>query len=220
MSGEKLKPLGVLAIAVALTLTGMGIQAVVVPESDVVTGAQKYKGGIRTGQLNVTTTDTGMTEFWAHTYPQNGTDIRELRIHWETPKHNYTLSPVFTHNPDSLSGTAFSVQVIRDKDGGFPHANSGGDYVRITVRPRTFVSKNESALGPVKITIDAPEIYRERIILRNVTGTANISRPAERVTLTPTEEPWPNYQIARDQTNPVRRTTTAPTHSANRSGFQ
>lgn len=196
------------------------IQVTYPQESDVVTGAERYKSGIRTGQLNVTTTDTGMTEFWAHTYPQNGTDIRELRIHWETPKHNYTLSPVFTHNPDSLSGTEFSVQVIRDKDGSFPHANSGGDYVRITIRPQTFVLDNESALGPVNITIDAPGVYRERIVIRNITGTANISRPAERVTQTPTEESWPNYQITRDQTNPICRTATATTHSTNRNKLQ
>jgi hypothetical protein len=187
MSGEKLKPLGVLAIAIALTLTGMGIQAIVVPESDAVSGGQRVKEGIRTGQLNVTTTDTGTTEFWAHTYPQNGTDIRQLRIHWETPKHNYTLSPVFTHNPDSLSGTEFSVQVIRDRDGSLPHANSGRDYVRITVRPRTFVSKNESALGPVKITITAPGVYRDRIILRNVTTDPIVDRPLTTVTETTDE---------------------------------
>ncbi len=205
---------------VTVTLAGIAINVTYLQEQKYSSGGQEIKQGIRTGELNATTTDSGLTEFCAHTYPQNGTDIRELRIHWETPRHNYTLSPVFTHDADSISGRQFSMQVIRDRDGSLPHANSGGDYVRITVRPRTFLSEDESALDPVRITIDAPGIYRERIILRNLTGAVEISRPAELVTPTPTEEPWPNHRDAREQMHSDRRTATALANPSNRSVLQ
>lgn len=174
-------------ILLALTLTGVAIDATLLRGPSSESGGQKIKQEIRTGQWDATTTASGITEFWIRTHSWKRTDIRELRVHWETPRTNYTLSPVLTHNPDTLSGTQFAIQVMRDENGSAPYLDDVEDYVRITVRPRTFVSKNESALGPVKITITAPGVYRDRIILRNVTTDPIVDRPLTTVTETTDE---------------------------------
>lgn len=183
--------LTVTATIVALVLSIVAANATVLSVSDAETGDGLVgKEGIGTSDRNITVNDTAVVEFWANATSRSDKtfDIRKLRVHWITPGGNYTLKLADGKPPSQVTGNQFAVQVIRDEDDSAPIMNHPTDTVRVFVRPLTFLSANESRLDPIVVKIDAPGIYREKIVIRNVTTSPEFGLPITTVTET---DRWP-----------------------------
>lgn len=177
----------VTATVVAIVLSILAANATVLSVSDAETGDGLVgKEGIGTSDRNITVNDTAVVGFWANATPRSDKtfDIRKLRVHWITPDGNYTLELADGQSPSQVTGKQFAVRVIRDEDDSAPIMNHPTDTVRVFVRPLTFLSANESRLDPIVVKIDAPGIYREKIVIRNVTTSPEFGLPITTVTET------------------------------------
>jgi hypothetical protein len=191
MDKDSFRKLTLAVTLLALTLSVSAAYVSYTPPSDAVTTAQPAKPGIDTYWHNVTTSEKGITEFEMRMYPSREVDIREMIIYWETPVENHTLTPSKTDDPDELTGSQFTVEVLRDRNDSAPILDDSHDLVQINIRPPTFLDSNESRLGPVKIIVNAPGDFREKIVISNVTTTADVDLPASIPEQTPTpEDEW------------------------------
>jgi hypothetical protein len=206
-----------LTLSIAFLALVLSVSAVYVsytPRSDAVAGGQPAKTGIDTHRQNVTTTEDGISIFSTRMHAYKNMSLRHLVIYWETPVENHTLTPAETDNPDELTGAHFTVQVLRDRNDSAPTLDHITDLVQIVIRPPTFLDSNESRLGPVTLIIDAPGIFREKMVITNVTTTADIDLPASTPKATPTpEDEW--FDLDRQsppalEDKPLRQSLTRP----------
>ena len=191
MNKKKFQKLTLAVTLLALTLSVSAAYVSYTPPSDAVTTAQPAKIGIGTYWQNVSTTEDGISNFSTRMHARTNMSLRNLVIYWETPVENHTLTPTETDDPDELTGPHFTVKVLRDKNDSAPKLDDTRDFVQINIRPPTFLDSNESRLGPVRITINAPGAFREKIVISNVTTTADVDLPASIPEQTPTpEDEW------------------------------
>jgi hypothetical protein len=191
MNKKKFQKLTLAVTLLALTLSVSAAYVSYTPPSDSVTTAQPAKTGIDTYWRNVTTSEKGIDEFETRVRPFGEMDMRKMVIHWETPTENHTLTPAETDDPDELTGPHFTMEVLRDRNDNAPKLDDGTDDVQINIRPPTFLDSNESRLGPVKVIINAPGIFREKLVISNVTTTGDIYAPLSTPEQTPTpEDEW------------------------------
>jgi hypothetical protein len=226
MDKDSFRKLTLAVTLLALTLSVSAAYVSYTPITDSVTTAQAAKTGVDTHWRNVTTTEDGISNFSTRMHAHGNTiSLRNVVIHWETPAKNHTLTPAKTDNPDELTGSHFTVKILQDRNDSAPTLDETADIVQINIRPPTFLDSNESRLGPVKVIIDAPGIFREKLVISNVTTTGGIYAPLSTPEKTPTPiDGWfaldSRASLSSEDCNryslSYRNATASPTAPANR----